>query len=53
VGEAELLQWFNQRIGKTQRLAALHFIDELPRSAIGKVLKRELRERHRDAPAAR
>jgi len=52
VGEAELLQWFNQRIGKTQRLAALHFIAELPRSAIGKVLKRELRERHRDAPAA-
>ncbi|MEO5881808.1 MAG: class I adenylate-forming enzyme family protein, partial [Caldimonas sp.] len=45
--EAELLQWFNQRIGKTQRLAALHFIDELPRSAIGKVLKRELRALHR------
>ena len=45
--EAGLLQWFNQRIGKTQRLAALHFIGELPRSAIGKVLKRELRERHR------
>jgi acyl-CoA synthetase (AMP-forming)/AMP-acid ligase II len=34
-------------------LAALHFVDELPRSAIGKVLKRELRERHRVAPAAR
>jgi long-chain acyl-CoA synthetase len=47
--EAELLQWFNARIGKTQRLAALHFIDELPRSAIGKVLKRDLRERHRGA----
>jgi long-chain acyl-CoA synthetase len=45
-GEAELLAWFNARIGKTQRLAALHFIDELPRSAIGKVLKRELRDRH-------
>jgi acyl-CoA synthetase (AMP-forming)/AMP-acid ligase II len=42
----ELLQWFNQRVGKTQRLADLHVIDELPRSAIGKVLKRELRERH-------
>ena len=44
--EAELLAWFNQRVGKTQRLASLHYIDELPRSAIGKVLKRELRERH-------
>ena len=42
----ELLQWLNGRVGKTQRLAALRFIDELPRSAIGKILKRELRERH-------
>ncbi len=38
--------WCNQQVGKTQRLSDLHFIDELPRSAIGKVLKRELRERH-------
>ena len=45
-GTDELLQWFNARVGKTQRLAALQFIDELPRSAIGKVLKRELRERY-------
>ena len=33
------------QLGKTQRLARLQLIDELPRSAIGKVLKRELRER--------
>ncbi|MBX3607800.1 MAG: AMP-binding protein, partial [Piscinibacter sp.] len=39
--------WANARLGKTQRLAALHVVDELPRSPIGKVLKRELRERHR------
>jgi acyl-CoA synthetase (AMP-forming)/AMP-acid ligase II len=39
-----LMQWTNARLGKTQRLARLRFIDELPRSAIGKVLKRELRE---------
>jgi acyl-CoA synthetase (AMP-forming)/AMP-acid ligase II len=43
--EDALLQWLNARVGKTQRLAALQFIAELPRSAIGKVLKRELRER--------
>lgn len=42
----ELRDWLNARVGKTQRLAAVHLIDELPRSAIGKVLKRELRERH-------
>ncbi|MEJ8811458.1 class I adenylate-forming enzyme family protein [Variovorax ureilyticus] len=40
-----LLQWTNAQLGKTQRLARLNLIDELPRSAIGKVLKRELRER--------
>ena len=44
--EAELLQWANAKVGKTQRLASLQFIAELPRSAIGKVLKRELRDAH-------
>jgi len=44
--EAELLCWVNARVGKIQRLARLQFVDELPRNAIGKVLKRELRERH-------
>ena len=41
-----LLDWFNSRVGKTQRLARLKLTDELPRSAIGKVLKRELRDRY-------
>ncbi|KQU78385.1 MULTISPECIES: class I adenylate-forming enzyme family protein [unclassified Rhizobacter] len=46
--DAEVLkQWLNARVGKTQRLAGVTLIDELPRSAIGKVLKRELRERWR------
>jgi acyl-CoA synthetase (AMP-forming)/AMP-acid ligase II len=44
-GNAEILAWANAQLGKTQRLAALHAIDELPRSTIGKVLKRELRDR--------
>ena len=43
--DAEALRtWLNGRVGRTQRLAALVYVDELPRSAIGKVLKRELRE---------
>ena len=46
VDEATMLAWFNERSGKTQRLARLSFITELPRSAIGKVLKRELRDAH-------
>ena len=43
--DAEVLTWTNAQLGKTQRLAALHRVDELPRNAIGKVLKRELRYR--------
>jgi len=39
-----LREWTNARLGKTQRLAALELLDALPRSAIGKVLKRELRD---------
>jgi len=34
----------NAKVGKTQRLAAVLLVDELPRSHIGKVLKRELRD---------
>lgn len=41
--EAELLAWANERLGKSQRLAAVEWRDELPRSTIGKVLKKDLR----------
>jgi long-chain acyl-CoA synthetase len=44
----ELLEWANARLGKMQRLCAVQFVDTLPRSAIGKVLKRELRNLHED-----
>jgi len=37
--------WANERLGRTQRLSGLRWIDELSRSDIGKVLKRVLRER--------
>jgi acyl-CoA synthetase (AMP-forming)/AMP-acid ligase II len=42
---AEALKAFvNARLGKTQRLADIRIVTALPRSAIGKVLKRVLRE---------
>lgn len=47
----EIMAWTNNQLGKTQRLSALHPIEELPRSAIGKVLKRELRDRLAVQPA--
>jgi len=40
----EMLAWANERLGKLQRLSELVMVDTLPRSAIGKVMKRELRE---------
>jgi len=40
----DIRQTANARLGKTQRLSALHAIDEMPRSHIGKLLKTELRE---------
>ena len=42
-GEA-LAEFANARLGKMQRLAAVRILDELPRNAIGKVLKRELQQ---------
>ena len=39
-----LRAWANERLGKTQRLVDLRYLPELPRSDIGKVLKRQLRE---------
>ena len=42
---ADVLAETNAKLGKTQRLSALHVAEDLPRSAIGKVLKRELRDR--------
>jgi acyl-CoA synthetase (AMP-forming)/AMP-acid ligase II len=42
---AAILDAVNARLGRTQRIRALHFLAEMPRNAIGKVLKRELRQR--------
>jgi acyl-CoA synthetase (AMP-forming)/AMP-acid ligase II len=49
VGAEELKTWLNGKVGKTQRLADLQIVDALPRSHIGKVLKRELRDGYRGA----
>jgi len=43
-----LRDWANARLGKLQRMSAVRVLDALPRSPIGKILKRELRARYAD-----
>ena len=47
-----LREWTNARVNKIQRLAAVELTGSLPRSAIGKVLKRELRDSYHPKEAA-
>lgn len=42
----------NGQVGKTQRLADVRLVDSLPRSHIGKVLKRELRDSWQNSPSS-
>jgi acyl-CoA synthetase (AMP-forming)/AMP-acid ligase II len=44
IDEDTVCDWANARLGKAQRLAAVQFTGTLPRSEVGKVLKRHLRE---------
>ncbi len=44
----DIKAFVNGRVGKTQRLAQVCLVQALPRSHIGKVLKRELRESWRE-----
>jgi acyl-CoA synthetase (AMP-forming)/AMP-acid ligase II len=39
----EIQEWANGQLSKTQRLVAVEFRQSLPRSTIGKIMKRELR----------
>lgn len=47
IDPAALMEWANARLGKFQRLSRVIEADaDFPRNALGKVLKRELRDRH-------
>jgi long-chain acyl-CoA synthetase len=48
VDPKELLIWANARLARNQQLAAVELRTELPRNALGKVLKRELRAAWRE-----
>jgi len=45
ITEEDLCNWINERVdGKHQRVQAVLFMDDFPRSTAGKTLKREMRE---------
>lgn len=44
ISEAQLLDWGNARLGKTQRVSRVEFRTSFPRNTLDKILKRELRE---------
>ena len=45
-----LKEWANARLGKMQRLAEVRPLPEMPRSAVGKILKRELQTKLAEKP---
>ena len=49
----ELIQLCRDRLGPVMAPKQVDFIEALPRSAVGKVLKRELRERYWQGKAGR
>jgi acyl-CoA synthetase (AMP-forming)/AMP-acid ligase II len=42
--EDELIDWTRQRLGAVKRVTGVDFVDELPKTPLGKVLRREVRE---------
>lgn len=48
LNEETLRNWANEQLGKSQRISKLVFINDLPKSSIGKVLKKELRQTYAD-----
>jgi len=49
---ADIAAWVNERLGKFQRISEVRIINALPRNAMGKVVKGELRARYAEGKAA-
>jgi long-chain acyl-CoA synthetase len=52
VGPEELVAFARERLAGYKLPRSVEFVEDLPRTPSGKVLKRELRDRHRHLPAA-
>ena len=49
--EQELIDWSRQKVGAVKRVTSVEFSDALPKSAVGKVLRREVKKRFWDHAA--
>ncbi|PXY18094.1 hypothetical protein DI005_36620 [Prauserella sp. PE36] len=49
VTEEELIEWTRERLGSVKKITGARFVDELPKTPIGKVLRRVVRDRYRQA----
>ncbi|MBV8177647.1 MAG: AMP-binding protein [Mycobacterium sp.] len=49
--EQELIDWSRDKVGAVKRVTSVEFTDALPKSALGKVLRREVKKRFWDDPA--
>jgi acyl-coenzyme A synthetase/AMP-(fatty) acid ligase len=45
VGAAELMGWVGERVAPYKRVRAVEFLDQIPRSPSGKILRRLLKAR--------
>lgn len=46
VSEDQLIEYTRDRVGAVKKVTSVEFVDELPKSPLGKVLRREVRERY-------
>lgn len=51
VSEKEIMEWLASRVAPQKRVRQIEFIDAIPKSASGKILRRELIERERAVTA--
>jgi acyl-CoA synthetase (AMP-forming)/AMP-acid ligase II len=45
--EQELIDWTREKLGAVKRVTSVDFVDELPKSPLGKILRRQVRDRYR------
>ena len=52
IGERELMNWVAERVAPHKKIRRLEFVDEIPKSASGKILRRLLVEKERQQVAS-